>query len=119
MSETIRLPDLMLVTGVSRIDVLSARLAASPCLQRGGLPWVAHFNCDSAAKAFNATLDSRPRADWLVWVHQDVFLPDGSRPLCATRNSNFRIWPWPVSMGSAARDAALCGQGMCSIGDSC
>ena len=77
MSETIRLPDLMLVTGVSRIDVLSARLAASPCLQRGGLPWVAHFNCDSAAKAFNATLDSRPRADWLVWVHQDVLLPDG------------------------------------------
>ena len=62
MSEAIRLPDLMLVTGVSRIDVLSARLAASPCLQRGGLPWVAHFNCDSAAMAFNATLDSRPRA---------------------------------------------------------
>jgi len=77
MSDASSLPVLMLVTGVSRIDVLSARLAASPCLQRGGLPWVAHFNCDSAAMAFNATLDSRPQADWLVWAHQDVFLPEG------------------------------------------
>ena len=93
MSDASRLPDLMLVTGVSRIEVLSARLAASPCLQRGGLPWVAHFNCDSAAMAFNATMDSRPRADWLVWAHQDVFLPEGwdRRFAAALRDARFRF----------------------------
>lgn len=69
--------DLMLVTSVSQFDVLRARLATSPCLQRGGMPWVAHFNCRSAAAAFNATLDSQPHVAWLVWAHQDVFLPEG------------------------------------------
>ena len=81
MSEAIRLPDLMLVTGVSRIDVLSARLAASPCLQRGGLPWVAHFNCDSAAMAFNATLDSRPRADCPIWKFLPVCVVKAFEPV--------------------------------------
>ena len=116
MYEAIRLPDLMLVTGVSRIDVLSARLAASPCLQRGGLPWVAHFNCDSAAKAFNATLDSRPRADWLVWVHQDVFLPDGwdSRFAASLRDAQFKFPNLAVAgvygISGAGRSAVRAGQ---------
>lgn len=69
--------NLMLVTSVSQLDVLSARLATSPCLQPGGLPWVAYFNCRSAAAAFNAVLDSAPAVEWLVWAHQDVFLPEG------------------------------------------
>lgn len=68
---------LMLVTSVSQFDVLRERLAASPCLQRGGLPWVAYFNCDSAAAAFNAAMDSSRSAEWLIWAHQDVFLPEG------------------------------------------
>ena len=45
-----------LVACVSRLDVLAGRLALSPCLQKGGLPWTAHFNCSSAAQAFNQEL---------------------------------------------------------------
>ncbi len=93
MSDETELPSLMLVTGVSRIDVLSQRLASSPCLQRGGLPWVAHFNVDSAATAFNGTLDSHPKVDWLVWVHQDVYLPAGwdTRFAISLRNAQIRF----------------------------
>lgn len=66
-----------LVACVSRLDVLAGRLALSPCLQKGGLPWTAHFNCSSAAQAFNQELRACDSVDWLVWVHQDVFLPQG------------------------------------------
>ena len=66
-----------LVTGVSRIAVLAQWLARSPCLQKGGWPWAAHFNCRSAAEAFNAAMQSAQGTGWLVWAHQDVFLPDG------------------------------------------
>lgn len=66
---------LSFVTCVSRIDVLSQRLALSPCLQSGGLPWTAYFNCAAAAQAFNQQLRAGAAIDWLVWVHQDVYLP--------------------------------------------
>jgi hypothetical protein len=69
--------DLALVTAVSRLDVFERRLMASPCVQRGGLPVMAYFNCTSAAHAFNAAMDSQPASRWLVWLHQDVFLPLG------------------------------------------
>lgn len=77
---SLNLPSLALVTSVSRVDVLQQRLAASPCLQRGGLPWSAYFNSSSAATAFNQALDAtlaNQEADWLIWVHQDVYLPPG------------------------------------------
>ena len=80
MNSTSRLPRLALVCGVSRLDILQHRLAMSPCLQRGGMPWSASFNAASAAAAFNAMLDSRPEADWLIWAHQDVYLPEGWAP---------------------------------------
>ncbi len=66
-----------LVTCASRMEVLSQWLARSPCLQKGGLPWIAYFNCKSAAEAFNAALEGSPTAGWLVWAHQDVYLPEG------------------------------------------
>ena len=68
---------LSLVTCVSRIDVLHERLAQSPCLHKGGLPWTAYFNCTSAAQAFNQALRGNTAAEWVVWVHQDVYLPPG------------------------------------------
>lgn len=74
------LPSLALVTSVSRMDVLQQRLATSPCLQRGGLPWTAYFNSSSAAAAFNQALDATKAnqdTDWLIWAHQDVYLPSG------------------------------------------
>jgi len=66
------------VTAVSRVDVLSQRLLRSPCIESGRCRLVAHFNASSAAQAFNSTLDAMDAAAgsvWLVWVHQDVFLP--------------------------------------------
>ncbi len=66
-----------LVTCASRMDVLSQRLAQSPCLQKGGWLWSTYFNCTSAADAFNAALATMPASGWLIWAHQDVYLPEG------------------------------------------
>lgn len=96
------LPRLMLVSAVNQPEVLQKRLAASPCLRaEDGLPqrWV--HDASSAAAAFNPVMEeleilrgSAPgtpptggaagqpsglgaAADWLVWAHQDVYLPQG------------------------------------------
>lgn len=71
---------LLFVAGVNNIDTLARRLWSSPCLHSGRWPLVAHFNAVSAADAFNSVIDSaayRSQARWLVWVHQDVVLPQG------------------------------------------
>jgi hypothetical protein len=66
------------VTCVSNLDVLSKRLLASPCLRDGCYPLTACFNAQSAAEAFNAAAMGLPQPNaWLVWVHQDVYLPAG------------------------------------------
>ena len=62
---------------VSRLDVARQRLLASPCLQPGGCPLVTFWNAPSAAWAVNQLLDAPPQARWVVWVHQDVYLPEG------------------------------------------
>lgn len=70
--------DLNFVTCVSSQDVLRERLLASPCLTSGEYPLVAYFNATSAAQAFNATAHTlQGPKSWLVWVHQDVYLPVG------------------------------------------
>lgn len=72
--------DLIFVTCVSKLAVFEQRLMASPCLQGGGRRLVAHHNTPSAADAFNSVMaelhheDAKP---WVVWVHQDVYLPEG------------------------------------------
>lgn len=70
--------ELLFVTAVSRVDVFADRLWQSPCLRSGRRELVAYFNVASAAQAFNQTMSglSRRSSTWLVWVHQDVFLPD-------------------------------------------
>lgn len=71
-------PKLAFVCCVSQWSVFEARLLQSPCLQAGGWPLATYFNCKSAADAFNAILAAGASgADWLVWVHQDVYLPQG------------------------------------------
>ncbi|MBI2769646.1 MAG: hypothetical protein HYX47_08490 [Burkholderiales bacterium] len=72
--------NLVFVTSVSRLDVLAARLCESPCVKTGGCPLVAYHNVRSAADAFNAArkgLSQQRPGTWLVWVHQDVYLPEG------------------------------------------
>ena len=68
---------LLFVSAVSRLDVLRDALLASPCLQPGGHPLVLRWNAASAAEALNPVLDARPPQRWVVWVHQDVWLPPG------------------------------------------
>jgi hypothetical protein len=74
-------PKLSLVACASDVDVLSRRLLASPCLRSGGLPLTVYFNAVSAAEGFNAAMAGQAVSiadnSWLVWVHQDVFLPPG------------------------------------------
>ncbi len=77
--------ELSFVTCASNLGVLSERLLTSPCLLSGKYPLSVFFNATSAAYGFNAamlaaseTADlSQPVVSWLVWVHQDVFLPQG------------------------------------------
>ena len=68
---------LSFVTCASDTEVLSRCLLASPCLAQGKRPLQAFFNARSAAEAFNTALASAPEGAWLVWVHQDVLLPEG------------------------------------------
>jgi hypothetical protein len=69
--------ELLFITAANNLEVLEKRLLASPCLCQGGWPIVLGWNQKSAAQLFNAVLDSRPQQSWVVWVHQDVFLPEG------------------------------------------
>ncbi len=71
------LEPLLFVTAVSSLDTLRRRLLASPCLQPGRRPLVLRWNARSAAEAFNPVLEAGPAARWVVWVHQDVVLPEG------------------------------------------
>ena len=75
------LPTLSFVTGVSQWDVLLQNLARSPCLQKGKLEWSAVSNAASAAQAFNPAMLAAEQLlssnHWLVWAHQDVYLPTG------------------------------------------
>lgn len=86
--------DFIFVSSISRWEVAHARLLASPCLQGGGERLVLQVNAGSAAAAVNMVLESRPRARWLVWLHQDVFLPEGWSTLFAQRLQEAQtLWP--------------------------
>lgn len=68
---------LAFVTCVSDVEVLRRCLLASPCIAQGRWPLQAFFNARDAASAFNGALAVTPQDTWLVWVHQDVLLPEG------------------------------------------
>jgi Glycosyltransferase like family len=68
---------LSFVCCVSREDVLRSNLLASPCLGRGSSHEVILVkNCPSAADGLNLGV-ARAAGEWVVGVHQDVFLPEG------------------------------------------
>jgi len=73
--------ELHFVSCASNLEVLGERLLSSACLQPGGYTLAAYFNAPSAAHGFNAAMAAASGTPagpaWLVWVHQDVFLPDG------------------------------------------
>lgn len=81
---------LRFVTCAAAPDVLRKRLLASPCLAERSYGLSIYLGATSAAMAFNAEMARPLEAEWLVFVHQDVFLPSG----------------WDVRFISALRDAA-------------
>jgi hypothetical protein len=80
---------LRFVTCATAPDVLRKRLLASPCLAERLYGLSIYLGATSAAMAFNAEMARTIEAEWLVFVHQDVFLPSG----------------WDVQFISALRDA--------------
>jgi len=69
--------NLRFVTCASDQTVLTRRLLASPCIASGKYDLGIYVGAASAAAAFNTEMDRHPLSKWLVWVHQDVFLPLG------------------------------------------
>jgi Glycosyltransferase like family len=68
---------LSFVTCVSNREVLNANLLAAPCLGPSGVyEFITFSECVSAADGLNAGFPAA-RHEWLVFVHQDVFLPYG------------------------------------------
>lgn len=68
---------LAFVICVSDPRILARNALASPCLAgRAGDPMFLMHGCGSAADGFNAAL-LLARSEWLVFLHQDVFLPEG------------------------------------------
>ncbi|KFB67134.1 MAG: hypothetical protein CAPSK01_003497 [Candidatus Accumulibacter vicinus] len=68
---------LAFVVCASDAEQLQRRLLVSECLQSRRYRLAVYFDSPSAARAFNEEMDHSTGEDWLVWVHQDVFLPDG------------------------------------------
>lgn len=71
--------ELHFVCCVSNQAVFTNRLAASPCIRSGQWGLSVHRGATSAAQGFNATMDALQGTgtQWLIWVHQDVYLPPG------------------------------------------
>lgn len=91
---------LALVCAATRRDVLHERLAASPCLDDGNLPWRAVFGARSAADAFNPVAEAvkaDDAADWLIWAHQDVYLPEGWDKAFAAGLRRVQM-QWPLAL---------------------
>ncbi len=68
--------ELAFVACVNDRETLGRCLLASPCLAPGQQVLSLFEGAASAAQAFNAAL-AYGDSEWLVYVHQDVFLPEG------------------------------------------
>lgn len=70
-------PLLHFITCATDPEVLRNRLLASPCLAERHYGLSIYLDAASAAAAFNKEIEQLSGVEWLVWVHQDVFLPSG------------------------------------------
>lgn len=68
---------LSFVTCATDPAVLNRYLLASPCLSAKEYPQTVYLRTPSAGAAFNRELVRQRQASWLVWAHQDLFLPQG------------------------------------------
>lgn len=77
-------PSLHLVCPCNNRDILDANLARSPDVVSGRLPLHLEWNPKSAATGLNAGLDATG-SDIVIFVHQDVYLPEGWADLLLAR----------------------------------
>jgi hypothetical protein len=68
---------LAFVTCANNPELLSRCLLTSPCLVASTYQQTVYLHAASAAEAFNREIARQRQAMWLVWVHQDVVLPEG------------------------------------------
>jgi len=87
-------PRLRFVTAVSCLDTMEDYLLASPDFANQDPRLHLVLGAANAADAFNSVADQLTDTDWLVWVHQDVFLPAGWISLfCQSLVSAQQQWP--------------------------
>jgi hypothetical protein len=65
------------VTCAGDPPALNRYLLASPCLRAAHYRQSIYLQASSAAEAFNREMERQQQVAWLVWAHQDVFLPQG------------------------------------------
>ena len=65
------------VCAVSDLDTVSTYLLASPDMQALDPALHLVLGAAHAAEAFNAIADQHAKTPWLIWVHEDVYLPSG------------------------------------------
>jgi hypothetical protein len=65
---------LAIIAAVNDEQVLAANLAASPCIASGEVRLDCRRGARSISQAYQQALDDASE-DWLVFVHQDVYLP--------------------------------------------
>jgi hypothetical protein len=91
---------LSFVTCASDPSVLNRYLLSSPCLMAREYNQTVYQYAPSAAAAFNREMARQRQAAWLVWVHQDVFLPQG----------------WDSRFIAALTEAERCFSGLAVVG---
>ena len=73
-------PRLVFVACFNNEQILNTRLLASPCLLNHRYPIHLVSNQASAGHAYNGFTQGTPpmpENTWWVWIHQDVYLPEG------------------------------------------
>lgn len=68
---------LSFVTCATDPGVLNRYLLASPCLSSGEYGQTVYLHAPSVGAAFNREIIRQRQVLWLVWAHQDLFLPHG------------------------------------------
>lgn len=68
-------------------------LLSSPCFASSDYTYSIYTRARSAAEAFNLEMELQTGAEWLVWVHQDVFLPEDwdSRFIAAVEEASLKF----------------------------
>lgn len=110
-------PTIIVAAAVNEPHTLAHCLARSPDISSGALPLATYTGYRSASAAYNAAIAAHPAADCIVFAHQDVYLPAGTRDRLLTAlehlNSSAPDWAIAGCIGGTAQHA-LVGDIWCS-----